>query len=292
MPCFSPLTAYRAVGGGVVFARGDSCSVTPLQLPCGQCVGCRAERVRQWAIRCVHEASCHERNSFITLTYSPQCVPADGGLVVKHWQDFAKRLRRRLGSFRFFHCGEYGEVNFRPHYHACIFGQDFSGDRTVVRDDGEYKTYLSPLLDSVWGKGFCTVGNLTYESAAYVARYVMKKATGAKSSEVYGRVDSETGEYFEVRPPYITMSRRPGIGSEWFDKFAGDVYPEDEVVYDGKRFRPPRFYDSKLPEDELEGLKAKRVREALRRSSELTPERLKARESVAERRLSLKERRL
>lgn len=286
MACYTPLKAYRAAGGRVVFSSKEGYSDRPLDLPCGQCRGCRAERSRQWAIRCVHEAQMHDANSFVTLTYSPQELPADGSLVVKHWQDFAKRLRKRVGSFRFFHCGEYGEDNFRPHYHACMFGVDFASDRVLLRENRGHRLYTSSVLAETWGKGFCTIGDLTYESAAYVARYIMKKATGDLASKRYGRVDDVTGEYWEVRPEYVTMSRRPGIGSTWFDSFMGDVYPEDEVVHNGRRFRPPRFYDSKLDDDVLQGLKDKRLKAAAKSAKELTPERLRVREKVAEARLS------
>lgn len=281
MACFTPLKAYRAPGGGVVFDSKVGYGDRPLELPCGQCIGCRAERARQWAIRCVHESQLHAANSFITLTYDNEHLPDDGGLDVSHWQKFAKRLRQAIGPFRFFHCGEYGDASRRPHYHACMFGVDFSSDRILLREDGFNSLYVSPLLTRTWGLGHCSVGALTYESAAYVARYVMKKATGPKADFEYLRVDSDTGECWAVKPPYITMSRRPGIASAWFDKFADDVYPEDVVVYDGRRFRPPRFYDSRLPESELEGLKVKRRRKAALREEDLTPDRLKVRELCA-----------
>lgn len=248
----------------------------PLQLPCGQCIGCRVERSRQWAIRCVHESQMHANNCFITLTYDAENVPRDGGLRVEDWQKFAKRLRKRVGSFRFFHCGEYGERNKRPHYHACLFGVDFK-DRVAIKPG----LWFSPLLSEVWGLGHSSVGDLTYESAAYVARYVCSKLTGPEGEKEYSRYDSDTGEVWCVRAPYVTMSRRKGIGSSWFEKFASDVYPSDEVVHKGRRFRPPRFYDNKLPEPDLELLKARRAVRVGQRLEELTPERLEVRDQVA-----------
>ncbi len=261
-----------------------------MELPCGECVGCRLERSRQWALRCVHEASLHKQNSFITLTYSPKHVPKDGSLHLEDWQKFAKRLRRKAGPFRFFHCGEYGEVNLRPHYHACIFGVDFVADRGLWKDDGKFPLFRSPMLDETWGLGFATVGALTYKSAAYVARYVMKKVNGDPTAERYGRVDEKTGEVFFVKPEYVTMSRRPGIGSEWFTKFKSDVYPSDEVVHEGKKFRPPRFYDSQLEADELDVYKVRRRRAVANRVKDLSPDRLRSREIVCEAGLKLFER--
>ncbi len=213
----------------------------------------------------------HERNCFLTLTYDQVNLPDDGGLRVEDWQKFAKRVRKRVGPFRFFHCGEYGDENQRPHYHAAVFGLDFSRDRVPLKSKRGHTLYESPKLNELWGLGFATVGSLTWQSAAYVARYVMKKATGPLAKERYG----------DRRPEYVTMSRRPGIGTRWFEQFASDVYPSDEVIHEGKRYRPPRFYDSKLPPEELEALKVRRRRAAGLRSEDLTPERLRVRERVA-----------
>jgi hypothetical protein len=133
MPCYFPITAWRSKDGKneagkwpVVFKPTAGYLDKELKLPCGRCIGCRLERSRQWAVRCVHEASLHEKNCFITLTYSPENLPKDGSLDVSHFQKFMKRFRKRFGpGIRFFHCGEYGESLSRPHYHACIFGFDF-----------------------------------------------------------------------------------------------------------------------------------------------------------------------
>lgn len=280
MACFHPLKAFRAVGGGVVFdAKKGGLRV---DLPCGQCRGCRAERERQWALRCMHEAQMHEQNCFLTLTYDDKHLPKDGSLDVKHWQDFAKRLRKNVGAFRFFHCGEYGEQFYRPHYHACIFGMDFRRDRVLFKRSGENSLYISALLNATWEKGFCVIGELSYESAAYVARYCMKKVTGFNAQFYYTSVDAETGEVLPLKPPYCTMSRRPGVGAAWFDKFKGDLYPLDECVHKGRKFRPPRFYDKKLPEAELEKYQEKRRKRVALRREELTEERLLVREKVAD----------
>lgn len=285
MVCFHPLKGFRGVGGGVVFdrLRGG----LPVDLPCGQCRGCRAERVRQWSLRIMHEASLSDKNSFVTLTYNGENLPKDGGLNVKHWQDFAKRVRKRFGPFRFFHCGEYGERNFRPHYHACFFGLDFSEDRVLFSRSGANSLYVSVELNGLWKKGYCVIGDLSIESAGYVAKYCMKKVTGFNASFFYSTFDPGTGEVLILRPPYATMSRRPGIGSEWFEKFKGDVYPLDECVYKGRKFRPPRFYDKKLSEEEIEVYKSKRRARVARRKEELTEERLCVREKVADAKASL-----
>ena len=131
MPCFCPLEGWRSKDRSstgkrkIVFNPRDALRDMPVTVPCGQCIGCRLERSRQWAVRCIHEASLHEDNCFITLTYDDAHLPTDLSLNVSHFQKFMKRLRKRFGEgIRFFHCGEYGENFGRPHYHACLFTSD------------------------------------------------------------------------------------------------------------------------------------------------------------------------
>ena len=118
MTCYHPIEAWRVHGDTKLrFVFNNSLDVKEhLYVPCGQCVGCRLERSRQWAIRCVHEAQMHRSNCFITLTYSPDFLPDPPSLNLRDFQLFMKRLRKRFGDgIRFFHCGEYGEQCGRPH---------------------------------------------------------------------------------------------------------------------------------------------------------------------------------
>jgi hypothetical protein len=181
----------------------------PLTIPCGQCVGCRLEHSRQWAVRCYHEASLHDDNCFITLTYNDDHIPLNGSLKLEDFQLFMKRLRKKYApkKIRFFHCGEYGDQSFRPHYHALLFGHDFSDKKHYQTSNG-HRLYKSDSLDDLWSHpvtknfmGDCLIGNLTFDSAAYCARYIMKKVTGEKSHDYYDG----------LQPEYATMSRRPGI---------------------------------------------------------------------------------
>lgn len=302
MPCFAPLKGYwsRELGPNgkrkVVFNVSDGFADRPVSVPCGQCVGCRLERSRQWAVRCVHEAACHDDNCFITLTYNDSHLPSDEGLHVDHFQRFMKRLRKKYGKVRFFHCGEYGDKGGRPHYHACLFGFDFP-DRKLWQVRDGVRLYTSEMLEKLWSDekgepiGFCTVGDVTFQSAAYVARYIVKKVTG-KNAEVelgpfglkfYQRVDLETGEVLDLRPEYVTMSRRPGIGKTWLEKFKTDVYPRDYMVMNGAKMRPPRYYDNQFEIDcptIMQQLKADRVRSSIKYVDNNTPERLNVREAV------------
>ena len=260
----------------------------PVTLPCGQCVGCRLERSRQWAIRCVHEASLYEDNCFITLTYNNQYLPPDGSLRVRDFQLFMKRLRRSHGpNIRFYHCGEYGEQYGRPHYHACLFNFDFV-DKRPWKQLRENTLYRSAELERLWPYGHSSVGGLTFQSAAYVARYIMKKVNGKAAEDHYEKVDPETGEIHRLTPEYTTMSRRPGIGKGWLEKYSGDVYPGDFVVLNGKKMRPPKFYDVQyelMEPEEMEGIKKRRLKALEKHSENNTRERLRVRETIQYRKL-------
>lgn len=239
----------------------------------------------------MHEASLHEANCFVTLTYSDEHLPSDGSLRLRDFQLFCKRLRKRLGPFRFFHCGEYGERLERPHYHACLFGIDFA-DKVYLKGDGQFRLYRSDVLDSLWSLGYCCIGSVTFESAAYVARYVTKKVTGDAAVEHYMR-SSVDGEVINLQPEYVTMSRRPGIASDWFRKYGSEVYPSDEVIVRGHSCRPPRYYDNLLEAAEpsvFDDIKRKRIADISQHLENCTPERLIVREKCAKARLSLSKR--
>lgn len=257
----------------------------PITVGCGRCVGCRLESSRQWAVRCLHEASLHDANSFITLTYEDDQLPENGSLDLEHWQKFARRVRKSGRRFRFFHCGEYTDDERRPHYHALMFGLDFREDRTKFKKNkrGE-QLWRSPTLEKLWPHGYSSIGALTFESASYVARYCMKKVNGEKAAEHYESVNTETGEVTQLRPEYITMSRKPGIGQGWIDAFSGDVYPDDFVVTRGTRARPPKYYDDRYGAghpDEMEEIKEDRKEKGRIHAANATEERLKVREKVA-----------
>jgi len=254
MPCYSPLTGYRSRSKNesgkypVVFNVSDGWIDKPVQVPCGQCIGCRLERSRVWAMRCLHEASLYDKNCFITLTFNDDYVMPS--LDKSIFQKFMKRLRRMFPDtrIRYFMCGEYGDKLSRPHYHACLFGFDFP-DRVLWSIRDNVRLYRSSILEKLWcdpkngnSFGFSTVGDVSFESAAYVARYCMKKVTGEKA-ELY---------YKDKIPEYVCMSRRPGIGLEWLKKFHKDIYPSDEVVIRGNvKCKPARYYDDKFGEMSL-----------------------------------------
>jgi len=232
----------------------------------------------------------HDNNCFLTLTYDEDKVPRlwNGGpetLLKKDFQKFMKRLRKRLGpgEIRYYMCGEYGEETQRPHYHACIFGYD-PNDKELFSVKDENYLYTSELLANTWGLGFVTVGELTFQSAAYVARYVLKKRTGNLADDHYLRID-DYGVAHWVAPEYNTMSRRPGIAKDWYERYKDDLFPSDEIPVPGQGVfkKVPRYYETLLEREDPESYAmVKQLREVFRKehAEEYTPERLMAKYKV------------
>jgi len=231
----------------------------------------------------------HPRNIFITLTYDNQHLPEDRSLDYRHYQLFMKRLRKKYGEqIRFYMAGEYGETFGRPHYHACMFNFDLE-DKKLWKIERNNPLYTSQSLTDLWGMGFTSVGGVTFQSAAYVARYIMKKITGDAAADHYEWMDPETGEFHQRKPEFTNMSRRPGIASAWFSKYMSDVFPSDFVVINGKKVNPPKFYTNQyelLYPDEVGRLKLLRKKKAAKQAANNTPARLKVRKKIMESKIS------
>lgn len=327
MPCYSPLKGWKDEFTGGIKFRGSG-SEEKMEVACGQCLGCRLDRSRMWAMRIVHESSLYESSSancFVTLTYrdESECdeeqlmngyhVPIDWSLDKSHFRNFMKRLRKFFSprKIRFYHCGEYGRVcrhGFdldrmscpvcklgRPHYHACLFNCSFSDLESYGSRNGELR-FTSPTLERIWKYGFVDVGELNFESAAYVARYILKKVTGPIADDHYlSFMDDGTGVF--LQPEYTTMSRRPGIGKRWFEKYRDDVFPSDEIPVPGSGVfkKVPRYYE------ELFGIahplsleEIKEVRKKFREEhkDEYTPQRLMDKYKVKQAQVDLLKRNL
>jgi len=206
-----------------------------IEIPCGQCIGCRLNRQQMWAFRCLAEASLHRHNYFATLTYSDESLPPYGELRHRDWQLFAKRVRKRLGPFRYLMCGEYGEQTKRPHYHALLFGLDIPDlDRFSVRRG--YPVFRSRILADLWRKGIIELGTVTPQSARYCAGYVLKDARAPE------RWDENTGEIVPLTQPYGRMSLRPGLGDAWIRRYYPEVFTHGACYAQDRAFRiPDRF---------------------------------------------------
>lgn len=291
MPCFHPAKAFSLASGGISFVeKGDITG--DLKLPCGQCIGCRIDRARDWTLRITHEAKLHGSSQFATLTYNDEHLPNPPSLSYPDFQLFAKRLRKARGPFRFFMCGEYGTQTDRPHYHAILFGIDFPDKRRWAGSD-KMPTFTSDELTRIWGKGMTVIGAVTPQSANYVARYNLKKITGDLAETHYRWTDPETGEQHQLTPEFCNMSRRPGIGFGWYNKYHSDVHTHDYVVNDGAKNPVPRYYDKladKAGKYELDVIKQQRQIDARPKAWNNTPDRLATRETVLKARSSLSKR--
>jgi len=214
-------------------------------LPCRQCIGCRLEKSRDWATRLLLESQQHDKSCFLTLTYDDNHVPDNGTLVPSHLTTFFRDLRSRLNYYgkekiKYFACGEYGDQTSRPHYHLALFGpfdtQSVDPDRSETEParSGE-RQFTHSDISSVWGHGLHRYSELTFESAAYVARYVLKKITGASSEA-----------HYSGRAPEFQRSSN-GLGRSHFERWSEDIYPEDHVVLPGRgAFMPPPYFDRLL----------------------------------------------
>lgn len=290
MSCYHPLKAFRTPHG-VVFSelRRHGDILGPVELPCGQCIGCRMRRASDWELRVMHEAQMHSQTCFVTLTYAPGNLPADGSLCHRDFQLFMKRLRNARGAVRFYMCGEYGDVTQRPHYHACLFGVNFFDRVSAGKSGSGAAMFTSEELTRLWGLGRAVVQDLVRETASYCARYIMKKALGKSSEEVYSRVLAD-GSTCSVAPEYAAMSLKPGIGAYWFDRFGSDVFPRDYVVAGGTKRQVPRYYDKlaekRLAVGKLALIENARLDRALAAAPDQSPERRIVREAVHTARVS------
>lgn len=278
MPCAHPIPAARPVAGGRpvlsgvrelrdLGSRADEVLRQSglLFLPCGSCVGCQLSRARSWAIRCSLEVLEHECTSFLTLTFSDRYLPPS--LSREDVSVFMRRLRKATGrAFRFFACGEYGDWFGRPHYHALLFGPV---------DPEE--------VERAWRKGFATVAPVNPARISYVAGYCAKKVGLFDQAEE--RVDYATGEVHRYQPPFVQMSRRPGIGGaarrHWRSWRESAVWSERQVPV-------PRFLHSSWKENASESEVARLEMEKREREMTLTVRELDASEAIARKRVSLK----
>ena len=307
MPCYHPKEVWRHKQGGISFNKYN-CVTGPetpaTHIPCNQCIGCRLDRARAWSLRLSHEAKMHKYNCFVTLTYDDENLPEAGNLVPEHVRLFMKTLRKKRKA-RFYACGEYGEQTKRPHYHAILFGQDFTLGARRAGGSDESPLFHSQELTDIWGRGFTTVGRVSPQSCAYVARYVVKKINGVLADQHYTVMHN--GKPFIRRPEFSRMSRMPGIGESYFQQHGLEACQHDSVIVNGKPVPPPSYYHRlaarsvslqhaipdprrstrKLDDRTWSGetivaeIKKRRVQKAKLKKADNTPERLAVREEHA-----------
>lgn len=239
----------------------------------------------------MHEAQMHEHAWFLTLTYDDENIPENGSLNPQDLSLFFRTLRKdhERGTISYYACGEYGDTTERPHYHSVLFGAPFL-DRVLWRDDPFNPVWTSNSLGTYWPHGLSQFGAVTPGSAAYVAGYVRKKLSKRWNPDAYTRVDDETGELVDIQQEFSRMSLRPAVGRRWIERYWRDVYPNDFVLLDGRKYKPPRYYDKWMEEHHPEimfDVKCKRDDEAVH----LEEEKLRAKEKIHRARTQLFEKR-
>ncbi len=306
MPCYHPLHAfkvgltdkgkdkYQIESGKVIriHPRQGHKLITDqwiseyTEVPCGKCIGCRLGYSREWADRCMLEAKNYEYNQFITLTYDPEHIKLTTGvdretgeitnvgtLVPEDLTKFLKDLRRyyeyhyKHQGIRFYACGEYGSNTYRPHYHIIAFNLPVEDRNYLFSNANRDKIYTSDIISKIWNKGIITIGDVTWNSCAYVARYVMKKVKGPDAEEFYKKIG--------VVPEFVRMSRNPGIARDYYEENKNKIYEADEIVLTNKKglakvVKPSKYFDRLYDVEEPELMRA--IKEKRRITGELARE--------------------
>lgn len=283
-----------------------------IEIPCGQCIGCRLQRSRDWANRCLLELQDHVHPGyFITLTYNDLHLPrrwysGEYGLAYqsfslckRDFQLWLKRLRKNTGQdIRYFGCGEYGPSTMRPHGHFQVFGLVLDDLVELPgRSELGYRYFTSKTIEDSWSfpardefgnemecpndasdevkelfrrAGHVAIGEITWETCAYTARYITKKFLG-RESQYY--------DFFNIEPPFSMMSLKPGIGRRYYSQHP-DLYDYEFINVStdkgGRKFRPPRYFDRLFDIDdhvrmqEIKSIRKKMAEEAIRLKLEAT----------------------
>ena len=246
--------------------------IETIEIPCGKCIGCRIDYSKEWATRCMLEAKNYKYNAFITLTYNEENVRHTEGINIEtgetvdrltlHPEDitkFMKDLRRywkyhyNEDNIKFYLCGEYGETTGRPHYHIIAFNLHIRDLEPFFINKNKDQIYLSETINKIWKMGQTSIGEVTWQSCSYTARYVMKKLKGKDSKEIY--------ELLGIIPEFVRMSRNPGIGRSYFEKNKAEIYQTDELfIEDGKgkvlTLKPVKYFDRLFDLDSPEAMQA------------------------------------
>lgn len=203
---------------------------------CGQCMACRLNYARMWAIRIMCEAKMHTEMCFLTLTYDDAHLPRPPSVIKRDLQLFFKRLRKKA-EIRYYAAGEYGDKYERPHYHVALFGVPIDSLLFLNRRyDPKKKVWFAYMKE--WPFGHVAVGRLTEDSANYVARYITKKVKGKGSKSYY----KEKG----LEPEFCLMSRNPGIGLEFVQAYYNFLKNNKFLIFKGKKVALPRYFFEKV----------------------------------------------
>jgi len=308
MSCYRPLPAYQDAAGDaprVGYWAGEQ--GRKLELPCGHCTGCRLDRRSEWATRCVHECQLYDRNLFVSMDYAPEHLPLSLSLEYKDMQGWLRRVRKDMrgvsagpnGKYpiRFFLSGEYGPQTKRPHWHVILFNAWFLDSQQLWNG-----TWRSTQAEKLWPYGRVVIGEVNAASIAYVAGYTTDKFYGRDAADHYEDVvNVSTGAITARRPELVSMSRRPGIGCWWYERFSSDLFgrvgsAHDLAIREGKKRKVPLYYYRKFQSDgdpnSVEEVREARIARAAEVDlSESSVERRAAREEAAFRKMRTMQRR-
>jgi len=280
MNCAKPIDCWAPAAGGQ-FKFGthpprDGRAYSKTQLPCNQCVLCRARQGLQWAVRLTHEAQTCEEASFLTLTYDDEYLPIDVDTPTVRWADgqkFLKRTRKYLWKnfrrrFSSYGVTEYGTRSKRPHMHIALFGHAFLEDMEI-RQETPHRLWTSPTLEKLWPYGHATAGAITWASAQYIAGYIIEKA----DRHVYARLDEQTGEMIPLEQPkaYMSRSRNLAIGGRWCDQNASVMYTWDRVTLAARHHAVPRYYDRRVSVKPAGAVAVRQIKQQRKDAAAKTP---------------------
>lgn len=214
-----------------------------LELPCGHCLACIQNKKKEWAVRCLLEASDHKENCFVTLTYDSKNY--DDKFHKEHLRKFFKRLYSKGFKFRYYGCGERGDEEGRCHYHLIMFGFFPSDAKYYSKTKSGSSQFTSQILSEAWELGFVTVSEFEAAEASYVAGYAYKKIGLQNDS-------------------FHFQSTKPGIGQGYVLRNIQDIYDQDKLVvnFGSHSVAVPRYFDKIAIERfnmDLDDLKKKRL---------------------------------
>ena len=213
--CIKPVSLTGKVGTGTGSFR----------VPCNKCLACRKNYSFMWAQRMMHELRFHNEACFTTLTYEDKHLPKYGSLSKRDVQLFLKRLRKDGFKFRYYIGGEYGERRGRPHYHGILFGVSH---------------LRQPNIERAWKKGFADCREVNHARCNYVAQYITKKLNADNPRYTQGG----------IIPEFSLMSRKPGIGVAFLEKYGKEMHNRGYNFHEGKKVGLPKFYKSRVFTDE------------------------------------------
>ena len=105
----------------------------------------------------------------------------------------------------------------------CLVHLDFD----IISSNGNKEMYvierrLAPQSIKIWKNGNIWIGDATWQSIAYVSRYVTKKLYGA---------EADYYTTFNLVPEFLVCSRKPGIGRAYYEDHKDDLFEKSKYYF-------------------------------------------------------------